>query len=126
MRTQYGDDVALVLLECSACSFNKGVQLGFPLSRYSFNGLSQSYVLPLTETSGWLKNPKNVLNMWRKPSKCEMIQVLSGLSSLMILGDITRWYETVALDNVIFRNTHKQSQIPICAQGRPDASVCTC
>lgn len=54
-----------------------------------------------------------------------MIQVLSRLSSLDILGDWTTWYETMALDNVQILNT-KTGQIPVCAMSRPDASICTC
>ena len=53
---------------------------------------------------------------------CE--QVLSGISSLRVLGDFTDWYESVALDSVQIKNT--VAQVPICAQGTPDASTCSC
>lgn len=61
---------------------------------------------------------------WFKPSKCQFIEVLSGLSSVKILGDFTTWYESVALDTVQFRNL--KAKVPICAQLTPDASGCTC
>jgi hypothetical protein len=53
-----------------------------------------------------------------------MIQVLSRLSAMRILGDWTAWYESVALDDVQFANT--KGQLPLCAMQLPDASVCLC
>ena len=35
-----------------------------------------------------MKDPKNTLFDWVKPSDCEMIEVLAGLSNLRILGDL--------------------------------------
>lgn len=55
---------------------------------------------------GWLKDSHNSLvTEWSAPTQCDMIQVLSSISSLRILGDFTSWYETVALDNVLISNT---------------------
>lgn len=74
---------------------------------------------------GWLKDSHNsLISEWSAPTQCDMIQVLSSISSLRILGDFTSWYETIALDNVLLLNT--KGMLPICAQNRPDASVCTC
>jgi hypothetical protein len=56
-----------------------------------------------------------------------MIEVLSGLSGLRILGDLTDWYESIALDAVSLKAPASgRSEVPTCAQGTPDASVCTC
>ena len=80
--------------------------------------------IALTETSGWLEDSKNSLVKWSPPSQCTFIEVLSGLSGVSILGDITKWYESVALDTVQVVN--HDAAIPVCAQGTPDASICTC
>ena len=122
-------NVNLVELECEDCQgpIGRGIKLVFPVSAMiwtSFNGEPAKFAVPLLEDAGWLKDPQNSLTKWTKPSKCDLIQVLSRLSSFRILGDWTTWYESVALDDVSFTNT--RGQLPICAMERPDASICTC
>lgn len=80
--------------------------------------------LPLLETAGWLKDPQNSLKAWTVPSKCDLILVLSRLSDFRILGDWTKWYESVGLDDVQILNT--VGQLPRCANAVPDASTCKC
>lgn len=100
--------------------------LVFPISaaQGTFSGSTTTFTIPLMEDKGWLKDPQNILIAWKAPSKCDLIQVLSRLSSLRILGDWTNWYESVALDNVGLFNV--KGQLPLCAMQRPDASVCKC
>jgi len=125
----------VVLLECASCTgpVGKGITLGFTLASLAlspngqFTGKPLQVTIPLRETKtggGWMKDPQNTLLQWYPASKCDIIQVLSRLSKLSILGDYTTWYETVALDNVQIVNT--QGQLPLCAQEIPDASICTC
>lgn len=119
----------LVELECAACvgPVGMGITLAFPISalvRAPFTGDSTAFSIPLVETSGWMKDPQNSLLAWTRPTTCDMIQVLSRLSGLRILGDWTTWYESIAIDNVQISNF--KGQIPLCAMARPDASVCTC
>lgn len=119
----------LVELVCATCKTNAEVTLVFPLAatNVSFTGAATTFTIPLKETAGWLIDPENELLSWHAPTQCEMIQVLSGLSSLKILGDLTDWYESVALDDVYLKTPHDAlSHVPVCAQGTPDASVCTC
>lgn len=120
-------------MRCDECvgPVGPGITLAFPVSALTsqhaalpFTGAATVFTIPLTENAGWLKDPQNTIVKWSKPSKCDIIQVLSRLSSLRILGDWTQWMETVALDNVMIYNT--KGQLPVCALGRPDASVCTC
>ncbi len=120
----------LVILQCSECTgpVGKGITLAFPYDAIkkttSFNGETTAFTIPLREDAGWRKDPQNTLKMWQAPSRCDLIQVLSRLSGLQILGDWTTWYETVALDNVLIRNV--KAQLPLCALSRPDASLCKC
>jgi hypothetical protein len=144
----------LVELECKECGYNAGIRLVHRFSKIHFkhaiahftplhisNAQSASPCslitahevgvlnvqwckIELLETVNWLKDPQDSLKQWSPPSRCEFIQVLSRLSGLRILGDITTWYETVALDNVFLSNN--KNIVPVCAMGRPDASVCTC
>ena len=85
-------------------------------------------LLPLDETLGWVKDPKNSLKTWWRPTQCEMIQVLSALSAVRILGDFSRATETIALDDVRFVQPAPgpEATIPLCAQGSADAIICTC
>jgi len=115
----------LVEVHCAECNTNRGETIAFPLSSATpFTGSTTSYSIPLLESAGWIKDPKNSLLDWAAPTQCEFIEILSSISSIRILGDFTSWYESVALDQVHFVNT--KAQIPICAQHRPDASECTC
>lgn len=125
--TSNGNNVPAVILECASCDgpVSKGIRLAMPLSALpSFTGSTSTFKVQLLETKGWVKDPQNTLLSWSRPSQCDMIQVLSRLSSIRILGDWTTWYETVALDEVLLYNL--QGQIPVCAMYRPDASVCLC
>jgi hypothetical protein len=122
-------DVHLVELECASCigPVGKGILLAFPISGadYKFDGKTAQFSIPLVEHRGWIKDSQSVLQRnWLAPSQCDMIQVLSRLTALRILGDHTNWYETVAIDDVALVNS--ASQLPICAMARPDASVCEC
>ena len=114
----------LVELVCKECGYNAGIRLAYRFSKIHFSHKIANFKIELVETANWLKDPQDSLKPWSAPSRCEFIQVLSRLSGLRILGDITTWYETVALDNVILSNT--KNIVPACAMGRPDAAVCTC
>lgn len=128
------DGANLIQLDCADCvgPVGTGITLVYPLSKalseasssFKDGAMEMSFSIELLETSGWLKDTQNTLKEWMPPSQCDIIQVLSRLSSVRILGDITRWYESVALDDVMFSNT--ASKIPVCAMIRPDASVCSC
>lgn len=126
------DDTKAVLLHCKDCTgpVYGGITLALPLGvlRKShpslFKGTPTEVSIKLLESAGWLKDPQNTLKQWYTPSQCDVIQVLSRLSKIQILGDWTNWYESVALDNVMISNT--KGQLPLCSMARPDASVCTC
>lgn len=130
------DNTNVVELLCASCTgpVTGGIRLGFPLAallKLSSNsgvligGLPQTLTFPLLETAGWLKDPQNALLSWSAPSQCDLIQVLSRLSGLRILGDWTSWYETVAIDNVQISNI--KAQLPLCSMTMPDASNgCSC
>lgn len=114
----------LVELECKECGYNTGITLAYRFSKIRFEHKIANFKIELVETANWLKDPQDSLKPWSAPSRCDFIQVLSRLSGLRILGDITTWYETVAIDNVVLSNT--KNNVPVCAMGRPDAAVCTC
>lgn len=119
----------LVEIRCERCSLNNGETYGFPLNASDgFSGNTKSFSVPLHESAGWLKDPKNTLFEWVVPTKCEMIEMLSGISSIRILGDFTVWYETVMIDNVkiVLDNADDKYQLPVCAQVQPDGRRCTC
>lgn len=103
----------VVILECEECvgPVGKGITLGYTMATLFkspngvFDGTPKKISIQLTENGGWLKDPQNTLKAWYKPSKCDVIQVLSRLSKIRILGDWTSWYETVAIDNIQISNT---------------------
>jgi hypothetical protein len=120
-------DAHLVELVCDQCDVNAGITLAFPLAstdQGTFDGSATEFVISLEESAGWLLDSKNTLVDWEAPTQCEIIEVLSGLSAVRILGDFTRWYESVSLDSVSFQNS--QASVPICATWVTDASTCTC
>jgi len=101
--TNKNDVLDLVVLECTACAMNTGIRLVARMdSTLVFDGKATSFTLPLKETH-WKKDPKNVLTTsWANPTQAEMVEVLSGLTNVKILGDHTKWHESVALDKVEF------------------------
>ena len=119
----------LVEIECNRCNNRRGITIGFPLaSTIGFKGSTNLYSIELHERAGWTRKPKNPLYPWSIVSRCEMIEVLSSISTLKILGDFTKWYETIIIDNVRFRSKMpaRKRHLPACAQKRPDASSCSC
>lgn len=119
----------LVEITCSKCSINRGETIGFPINASNgFNGKTKRFSLEMIETAGWLKDPKNSLHQWEPISKCKFIEVLSGISNMRILGDFTRWHESVSIDNVRFVGDTPQGRyhLPVCAQKSPDARKCDC
>jgi hypothetical protein len=91
---QMNQDVNLVELECGRCGYN----IGYPMPNNPIINNMASFKIELTETADTTTSRQRGL------IKREFIEVLSQLSGLRILGDLTRWTETVALDNVYISN----------------------
>jgi len=128
MQNQPGK-LNLVEIQCAKCNINQGETFGFPLSATKgFDGRTTSFSFALNESAGWLKDPKSTELEWIIPTKCEMIELLSGISSIRILGDFTTWYESVSIDNVkiVVDKADDRYQLPTCAQVRPDGRRCNC
>ena len=122
-------DLNMVEIECITCNYRRGIIIGFPLSSTAgFSGSTSSFSIELHERAGWLRKPKNPLHPWSQVTRCEIIEVLSSISSLKILGDFTRWYESIAIDNVRVRSKTPalRRHLPTCAQNQPDGSNCSC
>ena len=123
------ENAPLVILECDTCigPVSQGITLVFPINvprvgRYG--GEIKAFSIPLSENEGWLKDPQNTLKPWIAALQCDVIQVLSRLSNVQILGDWTTGEESIALDSVVISN--KKAMLPLCAMSRTDASICTC
>lgn len=119
----------LVEITCATCSLNRGETIGFPLEKTAgFDGRTTSFSLTLSENTGWVKDPKNTLYEWEAITKCKFLEVLSGISSVRILGDFTRWHESISIDNVRFVAAKPKGRyhLPVCAQKSPDARKCDC
>lgn len=113
-QLNYGINYNLIELE----STGFGITVVYPF--INFNKMMDIFQVPLRETKGWY-----YYKTQKTPSKCDFIRVLSDLSAIRILGDITTWYETVALDNVFIIN--KQNNIPRCAVLRTvGGTICDC
>jgi len=103
-----------VVLTCKTC--NEGYGMRFVQKDIPFDGRATTFTHVLTEASahGWLKDPKNELTtVWSPPSQCEMVEMLSSIHELCILGDHTKWYESVGLDNVQIKAPSKNGKIPV-------------
>ncbi len=131
-------DAHVVYLECATCrsvpaardnSGRPGVRLGIPVRVVFPRGLSLGQDVPvalnLTERAGWVEDSKDSLRAWVPPSRCTFLQVLSRLSGLSILGDYTKYYETMSIDNVAMV-ANPSGRLPMCAQGSPEAQQCVC
>ena len=113
LSSQAGDFAAsnlntapLVILECATCDSGMGIRLVHTPSS-SFDGKQKQFSIPFTTSatnSGngivWKKDSRSSLIPFTETNDCELIEVLNGLSSLKILGDFTKWHESVSLDDV--------------------------
>lgn len=119
MSSQAGDfstnnlnsNVPFVILECATCDSGMGIRLvrmfGANAADISFDGKEKVFTVPMTTSATnkmngvvWLKDSKSTLIKYTETNDCELIEVLNGLSSLKILGDFTKWHESVSLDDV--------------------------
>lgn len=121
----------VVIMKCDTCigPVSTGIKLVYPLSALttSFTGDTTTIEISLMESKGWLKDSQNTLVPYLTASQCDLIQVLSRLSSIQILGDYTDSHEAVGLDSVSLSNiASNNDRIPVCAQRRSDASECSC
>ena len=119
----------LVQIYCASCDSFQGVTIAYPLSNVrKFDGSTTNYSLTMLESSGWKQDPQNTLLEWTIPTRCTFIEVLSGITSVKILGDFTNWHESVSMDNVrwISAKSKGRYQIPVCAQHAPNARICSC
>ena len=99
---QMNQDLNLVELECK-----NGITLGYPMPTDPIINNMASFKIELIETANWQKITQyTTTSHTERTSLCkrEFIEVLSQLSGLRILGDLTQWTETVALDNVYISN----------------------
>jgi len=131
-----GGAADLVVLECASCgtTLSPGIRLvarmdnaGAGADWQSFDGKAKQFTIPLVEGS-WLKDPKSTLAAWTPPTQCEMLQVLSHLSAVSILGDHTKWHESVSLDSPQFVADCK-AQVPLfctCSIDNPEEVALGC
>jgi len=111
----------LVVLECATCATNTGIRLVVRMANgvagnadayRTFDGKPKAFRVPLTE-SAWLKDPKSTLELWQPPTQCEMFEVLSNLSAVRVLGDHTKWHESVSLDDFRLVAAPCTQQVPL-------------
>jgi hypothetical protein len=109
----------LVVLECATCNGGHGIRLLRPLnsplaSPLTWDGKEKKFTIPFTTSGGtggvskvhWLKDSRHAHVQHAETNDCELIEVLNGLSAMKILGDFTRWHESVSLDDVYFSAGH--------------------
>ena len=101
----------LVLLSCATCTANSGITLGYFLApaaseeqevENSLLHLAEgptSFRVPL-RPSAWFQRPKSSLLEWHPVTECDFVEVLSGITELRILGDLTLGRESVSIDDV--------------------------
>ena len=123
--------VPFVIMECATCDSGNGIRLvrfftgsatdaSSIATSLSFDGKEQTFSIPLTTSSTqpnngklWMKDSKSTLIPFSETNDCELIEVLNGLSNLKILGDFTRWHESVSLDNVQLVASKQKMPIPL-------------
>ena len=94
----------LVTMECATCDGGAGIRLGVFVGNpaapsVTMESRSRTVIVPMLPSS-WLRDSKNSLAPWTQISTCDLAAVLSAVSRITILGDMTSQYETVAIDNV--------------------------
>lgn len=97
--TRYPNPIDFVRLECATC--NGGLGLAISQRNIIYTGAIDYFDFLLSEEGGWLKDPQDLrVTEWSLPTKCEVIQVLTGLSAVRIYGDFTPNYEAIGIDGI--------------------------
>lgn len=93
-------DVNLVTIECSQCDEGRGVRIAHWLddANTPFTGKTLSFAIPL-RAEHWRVDPKSTIAQWRRPTACELYDVLSAVSRVEVEGDLSVGAEIVALDS---------------------------
>jgi hypothetical protein len=92
----------LVELTCQSCGGRSGVTLGHFSTATAIQALSSSpsqYAIRLLAGS-WRKKPEATNELWGAATECDLVAVLSGLTSLRVRGDLTTGHEAVGIDDV--------------------------
>jgi len=93
-------DARIVTLSCASCDVGAGIRLAFfANASVPLDGKTRRIRVPLVPGS-WRKDPRNSILPWGATTACELADVLGALTGVEVLGDHTRGYETVALDDV--------------------------
>ena len=101
--------IDLVTLQCASCLSGAGLTLVYRLGAARgglAEGATTAFSIKLTPGApagapgAWLKDPRDSLAAWAAPSDCEMAEALSAISSLRVLGDLSKGEEEVFLDSV--------------------------
>lgn len=105
----HSEKYPLVRLVCRSCGANQGVELGHFASASEVQRVGEAsparFEVPLVE-GAWLRRPRGQLAetqgraAWKPVGACDLVEVLSDLSSVSILGDLLEGHEAVALDGV--------------------------
>lgn len=108
-------DARLVTLSCSSCDIGRGVRLAYFAGNASvpLDGRTRDIIIPL-QPSAWKMDPRNTVVEWGAVSDCQFVEVLSGLTSIDVLGDHTKRSETVVLDNV---RLERGVEVPVACAG---------
>lgn len=69
------------------------------LYKGDYNGSTKVIRIPLTEQN-WKIDTHNTNKPLEDVSLCHMVEVLEKLDRIEILGDYTKWYESIALDDI--------------------------
>lgn len=69
------------------------------LYKGDYNGDTKRVRIPLTEQN-WKIDTHNSNKLPADLSLCHLVEVLSKLDRIEILGDYTKWYESIALDDI--------------------------
>eukprot|EP00947_MAST-08B_sp_MAST-8B-sp1_P002883 g2883.t1 len=121
----------LVVLHCSSCNDRRGITLGWKAADTEYlktADFSASFSLPLLPTGTnvqWEKDPQNSNHAWTTPSQDDMVEVLSNLTYLRILGDFTDYYESVGLDDVYFVAGASAQPIPYTSRSKAEIAAGT-
>uniref|UniRef100_A0A7S4V0V0 Uncharacterized protein n=1 Tax=Alexandrium monilatum TaxID=311494 RepID=A0A7S4V0V0_9DINO len=109
-----------ITLECASCDSGRGIRLVRFMERLmDWDGSEQVVEVRLSANGLWKRDPRNSGVPFQYAATCEVAAVLTNLSRVAILGDLTRGAEGVAIDDVeVLADLSEQPAYPLeCQRG---------
>ncbi len=93
-----------IYLGCSTCNSGQGLYIAQRNIQFDGSATDYSFTLEANPYNGWRRDPFDIeLTEWPLTTNCEIVEILSGLDTIRIYGDVSTTEEIVGFDDFVFK-----------------------